>query len=197
MTQSGNTVVANGKYCDRAEIDAPGSLVRVIVPDKWAHTEKVVNRSGTLAVGADSVPVLSFPPLVELAGAVPGPDTDQLPTTLDDPRVIDEDQDGNPGITINVTGLVGGSIYSVQRQVTSVAAIPVAADRFEGMLNFVSEQNVLASSPASLLPLYTNAKSYPETALCASTFAMVKVAEAGATVDCAWVRSNEAALFPQ
>jgi hypothetical protein len=201
MTQSGSTVVADGTYCDRAEIDQPGSLVRVIVPDKWAHTEKVMKRSGTLAVGAGGIPVLAFPPLVELAGAVPGPDTDQLPTTADDPRVVDEDLDGNPGITINVTGVVSGSIYSVQRQVTSVAAIPVAADRFEGALTFVSEQKILASNPSSLLPLYSSATAYSETTPCASTFAMVKVAEVGAAggagLDCAWVRSNEAALFPQ
>lgn len=206
MTQSGSTVVANGHYCDRAEIDQPGSMVTVVMPDKWAHTEKPVNRTGTLAVGADGIPALSFPALVEFAGALPGTDTDQLPTTVDDPRVIDEDLDGNPGITINVTGLVLGSLYSVQRQVTSITATAVAGDRFQGTLTFVSDQRVLGSNPTTLTQLYSSAKAYPETDPSASTFAMVKVADTDVgvagpggcvPVDCAWVRSNEAVLFPQ
>jgi hypothetical protein len=203
MTQSGDKVTASGYYCDRAEIDQPGSLVTVIVPDKWAHTEKVVNRSGTLAVGAGGVPLLNFAPLVELAGAIPGPGTDAVPTALDDPRIIDEDQDDHPGITINVTGMATGSLYSVQRQVTSIAAIPVAADRFEGTLTFGSEQKVLDSNPIGLTALYATAQASTDPTPCASTFAMVKVAEAPAAIDagpavsCAWVRQNEAILFPK
>lgn len=203
MSQSGDKVTANGFYCDRAEIDQPGSLVTVIVPDKWAHTEKVVNRTGTLTVGADRVPLLNFGPLVELAGAVAGPDTDAVPATLSDPRVIDEDQDGHPGITINVTGMATGSLYSVQRQVTSIAAIPVAADRFEGTLSFGSEQKVLDSNPTGLTTLYATAQASTDPTPCASTFTMVKVAEATASVDagpavsCEWVRQNEAVLFPK
>jgi len=203
MNQSGSTVVANGVYCDRAEIDQPSSRVTVVMPDKWAHTQKVVNRSGTLAMGAGGISVLNFGPLVELAGAVPGPDTDALPTTVTDPRVIDEDQDGNPGITINITGLVTGSLYSVQRQVTSIAAIPVAPDRFEGVLSFISDQKVLDSNPVLLTTLYATALATTDPTPCASTFAMVKVAEAEAAVDagpavsCEWVRQHETALFPE
>jgi len=195
--------VANGVYCDRAEIDQPSSRVTVVMPDKWAHTQKVVNRSGTLAMGAGGISVLNFGPLVELAGAVPGPDTDALPTTVTDPRVIDEDQDGNPGITINITGLVTGSLYSVQRQVTSIAAIPVAPDRFEGVLSFISDQKVLDSNPVLLTTLYATALATTDPTPCASTFAMVKVAEAEAAVDagpavsCEWVRQHETALFPE
>ncbi len=203
MSQAGDKVTASGFYCDRAQIDQPGSMVAVIMPDKWAHTEKVVNRSGTLTVGADHVPLLQFAPLVELAGAVPGPDTDAVPTTLDDPRVIDEDQDGHPGITINVTGLATGSLYAVQRQVTAIAAIPVATDRFEGTLTFSSEQKVLDSNPAGLTVIYATAQATTDSTPCASNFSMVKVAEsatsidAGPAVSCAWVRDNEGVLFPK
>jgi hypothetical protein len=204
MTQSGTDIVAEGRYCDRAEIDQPGSLITVVVPDKWAHTEKHVRRPGTLVVGGDGVPVLSFPLLVELAGAVPDATTDQLPVSVTDPRVIDEDGDGHPGITINLTGTLTGSLYSVQRQTTAITAIPVAADRFEGILDFGSEQKVLDSNPALITALYGQAAAYPDPATCSSTFAMVKVAD-GSTVDagdgsavgCEWVRANEAVLFPQ
>jgi hypothetical protein len=204
LTQSGTDIVADGRYCDRTEIDQPGSLITVVLPDKWAHTEKLVRRPGKLVVGADGIPVLSFPTLVELAGAVADATTDQVPTSVTDPRVIDEDNDGHPGITINLTGTLTGSLYSVQRQTTAIAAIPVASDRFEGTLDFTSEQKVLDSSPALITQLYGQAVSYPDPALCSSTFAMVKVADAttvdagsGSAVSCEWVRANEAVLFPE
>jgi hypothetical protein len=208
ITQSGSAVAANGHYCDRTEIDEASSGVTVIIPDKWAHTEKVMNRSGTLAVGADGVPVLNFPSLVEFAGARMSADTDPLPTTATDARVIDEDLDGNPGITVSVTGLVAGRLYSVQRQTTSIAAVAVAADRFEGVLSFKSEQNVIGSSPATLQAFYASAVAAPDTTPCSSTFGMVRVADAPATpgapvmdkggtpIDCTWVRAQEATLFP-
>jgi hypothetical protein len=202
LTQSGSEVVADGHYCDRSEIDEPGSLITVVMPDKWAHTEKPVRRSGSLVVGADGTPVLSFPPLVELAGAVADATTDQLPTDIDDPRVIDEDNDGHRGITINLTGTLNGSLYSVQRQTTAITAIPVAADRFEGLLDFTSEQKVLDSSNELITKLYGQAVAYPDPTRCSSTFAMVKVAgdsgvDAGDAVSCEWVRKNESVLFPQ
>jgi hypothetical protein len=200
ITQSGTALSLFGRYCDRSEVDKD-SMVTVIIPDNWAHTEKVVNRAGTLVVGADGVPVLNFPSVVELAGAVADATNDQLPTSPTDPRVIDEDNDGFPGITVSVTGLARGDLYSAQRQTTAIQAIPVAADRFEGNLTFLSEQQVLASNPTSLQTLYATAKTITDPEVCSSTFAMVKVADAtldagGAPVDCAWVRTNEAKLFP-
>jgi hypothetical protein len=126
--------------------------------------------------------------------------------------VIDEDNDGHPGITVNLTGMLLGSLYSVQRQTTAIIAIPVAPDRFEGVLDFASKQNVLDSYPTSLTALYGQAVAYSDPSECSSTFAMVKVADAtnvapldastldasdGSPPSCAWLRDNEAVLFPQ
>jgi hypothetical protein len=130
--------------------------------------------------------------------------------------VIDEDGDGHPGITVNLSGLsIQGSLYSVQKQTTSVQAIAVAPDRVEGMLTFSSVQTVLASSPASLATLYAMSTTSPDLVACDSTFAMVKVSDStssiavagdgglldasaadGGTIGCDWVRANEALLFP-
>jgi hypothetical protein len=204
MTQSGTDIVVDGRYCDRAEIDEPGSLATAVIPDKWAHTEKTVRRPGTLVVGADGVSVLTLPLFTELAGAVFDPNTDPLPTTVSDPRVIDEDNDGHPGITVNLTGIVNGSLYSVQRQVTAVTAIAVAPDRFEGVLDFKSEQTVLDSTSTTLTAMYGQSTTSPDPTACDSTFAMVRIADAAgnpsggsAISTCADVRAQETALFPQ
>lgn len=217
VSQAGTTVAADGRYCDRTEIDQPGTLVPVIIPDKWAHTEKPVYRTGTFAPGIDGVPVLSFPNVTEVAGAVlASPDTDPLPTDPTDPRVIDEDGDGHPGITVNLSGIAPGSLYSVQRQITSVVAVAVAPDRFEGALTFASSQVVLDSNPTTLAGLYAKSTTSPDLTPCSSSFAMVKVAgvadidsgvadggavdggdvDGGGALSCAWVRGNEALLFP-
>lgn len=221
ISQSGTMVVADGHYCDRTEIDAPGTLVPVIIPDKWAHTEKTIHRTGSFVPGSDGASVLNFPDLAEVAGAVlASPSTDPLPTDATDPRVIDEDNDGHPGITVNLGGIAPGSLYSVQKQITSVVAVAVASDRLEGALTFTSSQVVLDSNPTTLATLYAQSTTLPDLTACSSTFAMVKVgglpavdggvldasamdagdvdggsADAGG-LSCAWVRANEAVLFP-
>lgn len=202
LTQSGAGVAANGRYCDRAEIDPPGSLATVVIPDKWAHTEKVVNRQAQWSMTGEGLPLLTFPTLIEWAGAIPTSSASEaLPTSPTDPRVIDEDNDGNPGITVNLTGgFFNGSLYSVQRQTTAIRAVPVAADRLEGILDFGSEQNVIGSNPSSLATLYGQASTAPDPTPCSTTFAMVKVgatASDGSPVSCTWVRANESVLFPQ
>jgi len=219
ISQSGSSVIADGRYCDRTEIDDKGTLVPVIIPDKWAHTEKPVHRNGSYSPGNDGVPVLNFPELVEVAGAVlASPSTDPLPTDPADPRLLDEDGDGHPGITVNLSGIAPGSLYSVQRQTTSVVAVAVAPDRLEGALTFSSSQVVVDSNPSTLKDLYAHSVSAPDLTACASTFAMVKVGLSrsldGGVVDggtigtgdvdggqssaigCDWVRANEAVLFP-
>ena len=212
ISQSGTAVIADGRYCDRTEIDPPGTLVPVIIPDKWAHTEKPLYRTGTFGPGSDGVPVLNFRDKTEVAGAVlASPDTDPLPTKPSDLTVIDEDGDGHPGITINLSGIAPGSLYSVQKQTTSIIAVPVTADRFEGVLTFTSSQVVLDSNPTTLAGLYAQSKTMPDLTACSSTFAMVRVGgvlgtdsgavdggdeDGGGALGCAWVRANEALLFP-
>jgi hypothetical protein len=230
ISQTGTAVVLDGRYCDRVENDQSKPFVPVVViPDAWAHTEKLVHRAGTFAPGAGGYSILSLKGAPEIAGAVLASPSDPLPTAADylnnpnDPRVIDEDNDGHPGITIQLSGAsISGQLYSVQRQITSVEAIAVAADRLTGTLVFNSTQNVLDSDPTSLAALYaqpgTSSVSDPT---CNSNFAMVRVGEAagvdggaidagdidaggvdgaagqgGAIINCAWVRANETALFP-
>jgi hypothetical protein len=215
VRQDGALVSIDGHYCDRTEIDPPGAPVPVTIPPAWAHTEKLVQRSGTYAVGADGFPVLTLPLSVEIAGAKLASPADPLPTDPGQATVFDEDHDGNPGITVLLNGLaISGSVFSAQRQSTSVLAVAVAPDRIEGSLGFASEQNVLASVPDSIANLYRLSKTTTDPTPCSSNFAMVKVADAqpldggavdagvgdgGATsaISCDWVRAHEATLFPQ
>jgi hypothetical protein len=219
ITQQGSTLTADGRYCDRIQVNGPGSLAPITIPNAWAHTETPVHRTGTFATGAEGYPVLRFIPVTEVIGALLALPTDPLPTTASDPRVIDEDNDGNPGITIVLSGQalsLSGSIYAVQSQTTAIDAIAVAPDRLEGALTFSTAQNVLASNPDTLAILYSQGSSGADPIVCNSSFAMVKIGEAPAVIgggaidgggmdggtggasatSCDWVRANEATLFP-
>jgi len=207
MSQQGSTVVVDGKYCDRTQVSLDATpLINVSIPDAWAHSETPVHRIGTYAIGAEGFPVLGFPPISETFGAVLASPTDPLPTSPSDPLVIDQDNDGNPGITVAVTGVASGTLFAVQSQTTSINAIAVAADRLEGALTFTSLQNVLDSVPPTLAALYALGSSGADPIVCNSSFAMVKLPQStdldGGAVDggslpgCEWVRDNEARLFP-
>ena len=218
IAQSGSDVVADGRYCDRALVNPSktSNLATAVIPDAWAHTETPVHRTGSFTVGLDGASIFALAEYTEIIGAVLANPEDPLPTSIDDLRIIDQDGDGKPGITIVLTGIETGSLYSVQRQVTSANAIAVAADRVEGALAFTSEQNVLGSDPDNLAGIYAAGKTSTDPEPCNSTFVMVKIANApavegsavdGSAVDggepvdgggfgCEWVRANESALFP-
>jgi hypothetical protein len=212
ISQQGEVVVADGRYCDRAQISLdPSPIIKVSIPDAWAHFPTSVHRTGTFAVGTEGVPVLTFTPIREAFGAVLASPTDTLPTSATDANVIDEDGDGSPGITVVVTGVTSGTLFAVQLQTTAISAIAVAPDRVEGALTFTSEQNVLGSVPSTLATLYALGSSGADPVVCNSGFVMVKLTQSldldagavdgGQSVDggvsaCEWVRANEAALFP-
>jgi hypothetical protein len=217
-------VTFDGHYCDRGEEDPPNAT-QVTIPDAWAHTEKPIHRTGTYAVAASGAPVLSIPSDeaaggVEVAGAVlASPASDPLPASADDPRVIDEDHDGIPGITVQLNGLaIHGTLFSVQRQSTAVTASPVNGSRLSGTMVFLSTQNVLGSVPSGIADLYKMAVTSPDPDVTHSTFAMVTSADApassvdGGEIDgggaanadasaampsCAEIRAAEACLFPE
>jgi hypothetical protein len=198
VTQTGSDVALSGHYCDRIQSDDPANPAKVVIPDAWAHTEFPIQRSGTFADSGSGQLELVLPTAIEVAGAnLADPACDALPTDPNDPRVVDIDNDGFPGLTVNLTGsFVAGSLMSVQRQATTLHGVAVAAGRIEGGMTYESDQSVVEADPASIKKLYLLSKSSADPAVCASSFIMVKVSDADAgAVDCVWVRENESALL--
>jgi hypothetical protein len=198
VTQTGSDVAVAGHYCDRVQNDDSTNPAKVVVPEAWAHTPFPIQRSGTFADNGSGQLELVLPTAIEVAGAnLADPACDALPSDPNDPRVVDIDNDGFPGLTVNLTGsFVAGSLMSVQRQATTLHGVAVAADRIEGGLTYESDQSVLESDPASIKSLYLASKSSADPAVCASSFVMVKVPEEDAgAVDCDWVRANESLLL--
>lgn len=198
VIQNGNEITLNGLYCDRIQHDDPNNPDKVILLDAWRLTPSPLERSGSFAPDDSGRWTLALPSLVEVFGAtLSDPATDVLPTDPNDPRLVDVDGDGYPGLSVGLSGLIPGVLRSVQRQTTALRGLAVAADRVEGGMVFQSDQSVIASDPPGIKTLFASSTATTDPAVCSSSFVMVKVSDAADSrvVDCAWVRDQEAALL--
>jgi hypothetical protein len=76
------------------------------------------------------------------------PFEDALPTDPDDPRIVDDDGDGKPGITvrIHVNDEIDGELYIARREIFAYEALLTAPDRLVGTVTDESEQLVIGAS---------------------------------------------------
>jgi hypothetical protein len=186
QTQTGTDVTGQGTFCDRYTYcpTAPTAL-----PDALVRTLPVVPFQGSY--GADGS--FAFGPTYWVQGATLTDVTDpnSLPTSQDDPRVVDDDGDGMPGVTLVLVSPVAGKLYVVQWNSVRPHGASVASDRIQGLLDYDSRQVVLASDPATIKSMSPTTTVDPEA--CHSTFQMVRVA---ADMDCATLKAQEVTLFP-
>jgi hypothetical protein len=186
QTQAGTDVAGQGSFCDRYTFcpTAPTSL-----PDALVGALPDISYQGVY--GADGS--FGFGPVYLVLGATLADPTDSssLPTTKDDPRVFDQDNDGNPGITVVLVRPVAGKIYSVQWIRMKPQGSSIASDRIQGLLDFATKENVLQSDPALIQQL--SPTTSVDSDACHSTFQMLRVA---ADMDCGTLKDQELTLFP-
>jgi hypothetical protein len=188
VTETGTEIALHAAYCDQSSQDT-GSMAHVVIPKSYSQSLKPMDRAGSFAAGSDGTSVFSLPPDVAVVGAIlDDPMNDPMPTEASDARVVDQDNDNHPGITIKLSGTVNGDLYVVQRQVSEFTGIAVSGDRIEGHYGFTSEQIVLESNPATLKSLAANT-AVVDPNVCASAFTLVRIA---ATATCDDVTSNKA-----
>ena len=71
---------------------------------------------------------------------------DPVPVDEEDPRIVDVDGDGNPGITVLVEGVISGQVYVVQRHWKELCGDVLSEDRIEGYVNWDTNQRVVGAS---------------------------------------------------
>ena len=76
------------------------------------------------------------------------PANDTLPTDPNDPRIVDDDGDGNPGVTsrIILTEEIQGELYIARREIFSYDVTQESPDRMVGTITDSSEQLILGAS---------------------------------------------------
>lgn len=189
--QNGDAISLQGTYCDHYTED-PDAIVHAVIPDSFREALAPVTREGTFAASEGGLRY-KLGPLYEVVGAeLDDPTQDELPTDPADARVVDQDEDGHPGMTLQLQGLIDGSVYVVERKRTELDGVAVATSRIEGRLGFASEQSVLDTDPPSLKPSTAASRTYPDPEECNSTFVMVRTPD---DADCAWIKDRADTLF--
>jgi len=81
------------------------------------------------------------------------PANESLPTDPDDPRIVDDDGDGQPGITVEIDAGAGitGELYIARREIFSYDAVLTAPDVIEGAVIDNSEQLVIGASESMFM----------------------------------------------
>jgi hypothetical protein len=85
-----------------------------------------------------------------LGARLDDPSRDALPADEDDPRITDPDGDGNPGVTVEVSGFVSGQVYVVQRLVRGLLGTAAPDGRATGTVIGAGDQVVIGASNAIL-----------------------------------------------
>lgn len=188
ITQKGRDLEMTTEVCD-IRVNSSVDVVETHIPDRFVAAMGTVKRPAKL-VERDGVFELVVPKKLELIGVeLREPTSEYLPTDPDDPRVIDQDKDGHPGVTVKVSGLIDGSLYIVHRGWDRLVGTFDGSDRIAGPVKWDLEQKVLDSTSVFLGdPPKSKAHPNPNK----SHFGMRRVADKS---DCKSIMSQRATLF--
>ncbi len=121
------------------------------------------------------------------------PANEALPTDPNDPRIVDDDGDGNPGITVSirVSDEISGELYIARREIFAYEAFLTEPDALTGIVTDNSEQLVIGASDPIFASSPANWGQYPD--LSKSPMILKRV-DAG--WDCDRLATESDALFP-
>ena len=162
ITQTGSSLLLTQTYCS-TDIDSGTFLVSTVIPDAFLVSLGEARRPASLDASGTTIR-FDQPWYTEVRGCrLADPVNDPLPTSTDDPRVFDQDSDGNPGLTVRVSilGVAGGDVYVVQRVRYRLSGMVVTPDRIEGLIEWKNDQ-VTLDATSSFLEANTN--SHPDPA---------------------------------
>jgi len=156
IEQDGARLTLERTYCFQ-DVRMTPSLVTTEIPDRFV---------ASLAPGSANARLEEMPgggwrfvqsPCVEVHGAcLLDPEREALPTNALDLRVVDQDGDGHPGLTVHVAvaGLLGGDAYVVNRLSTSLEGWILEDGSIAGAVQWTSEQTMIGASDPLLLLSY-------------------------------------------
>jgi len=150
------------------------------------RTPVTVDRvGGTLRVRRAATPT---PVGIRLAD----PAVESLPTDPADPRIVDDDGDGKPGITVTISvgpGLAG-EIYLARREIFAWEATLVAPDRLVGTVTDTSEQMLVGASDPIFAGSAAHWVQHPD-----RTKSPIVLRRVGRDWDCARLKAERDRLF--
>lgn len=186
VTGEGNAAQVRSHLC-AVQAEAPDSPVQTVIPLDLIRSLPNQDLPCTFR-SEDSGVRLDQARHLEVRGArLAHPETDPLPTDPQDPAVVDQDQDGQPGVTVLLTGLVDGAVYVVQRLWTRLEGCSDLSGGFRGSVSWGEEQVVLGSDNPVLV-MQSVITPVPD----AGRFRMRRVPEGS---DCGFLMAHQEEIF--
>ncbi len=147
ITQSGSRLILQDGYCFT---DATPStfLFNTNISDATMQSIQPEPRTADLSLN-DCDFRFTQDWYTEIRGAIlEDPETEPLPIDPDDPRLVDLEGDGHPGMTIqaSILGLFTGEGYAVQRYRYRLAGTVFSANIIIGLIDWTSEQTMVAAT---------------------------------------------------
>lgn len=128
--------------------------IEVVMPDE--ATQAIVPVDVELEVSEEPdgrLRVVRPPTPTPIGIDLEDPANTPLPTDPNDPRITDDDGDGNPGVSARL--ILGedleGDLYIARREIFSYDVVQVDDDRFEGTITDDSEQLIIGASDPMLM----------------------------------------------
>lgn len=188
VTQERRDLEVRTETCD-VKLRNESSMMSTLLPDRFVRALPDEERSARIA-DTDDGPVLEFERSYTVLGArLREPRSETLPSSPDDPRVIDDDGDNHPGVTIQVEGIVDGALRVVQRAWDRYRAPVESTSRVAGTVEWRVDQHVV---DATSVFLQGQPPTRPHPDESKSHFEMVRVSS---DFDCSEVLDRRNDLF--
>ena len=201
------TLIISYGFNDFTEVDG-----QIIDQSSFCFSEQRTDQAITTSLSDAATQAIQPPPAVLEVDTVDGalrvqrpptptpvgielddPFKEALPTDPNDPRIVDDDGDGNPGltVTIEVSPEFIGELYIARREIFSFEALLVAPDLLTGQVTDDSEQLVIGASDPVFASSPANWGQYPD--LSKSPLILQRVDESW---DCERLAAERDDLFP-
>jgi len=145
LEQQGGRVTMTAQVCSITQ-QSTSNAGTTIVPQAFIDAIGLSDRSVTL-VPTDSGYRFQQARYVRILGMDLEDDANEpIPTDENDPRVVDSDNDGHPGVTVVVEGIVDGQVYLVQRHWKELCGDVMSEDAVDGYIRWGTDQHVVAGS---------------------------------------------------
>jgi hypothetical protein len=144
LDHSKSQLKGEGKVC-QLTMDSSSSLVKTSFPPAFQKALPQVKINARVTAEESGVHFEQRSETIVLGARLKDPLGDALPSEAKDPRVFDQDRDGQPGVTVAVSGFVSGKVYLVQRSSSRLSGRRTG-DGFSGRLIFENEQKVIGAS---------------------------------------------------
>lgn len=166
------------------EVEMPDAATQAIIPESTPVTLTTVD--GRAHISRPATPT-------GIGVDLDDPANDPLPTDPNDPRIADDDNDGNPGVTtrIRVTEELQGELYIARREIFAYDVVEQADGSLTGVVTDNSEQLIIGATNDAFLTSQAEWVQHPD--LTKSPIILIPVDQ---DWDCERLMAERDDLFP-